>query len=266
VIPYEEFVQRVRRYRPSDLLPALAETAIRFFEKERWDAIHSPWALAEAAKVSIVAGNEFRSEVVTARVILEICHAYNKLDDPLRTREPGVVGTAEAYFTRVETLQFPYQMSVFEEVSRIGALFETVDNLDTKMLNSSALSDILGCSLNDYVTAGFAISTMARARSGYFDVDWPEIWGGSNSLGDLMNRETLDGIFRRHYLSSLADFRGLAAGARQGNPKLHQLRVQPFTGASIRHLEERRERSAATSSRVPANGPGGGLLRRSEES
>lgn len=228
VISYKDFVQRIRRYRPSDLLPALAETAIRFFETENWDAIHSPWALAEAAKVCVVAGNEFRSEDITPRGILEICHAYNKLDDPFRSREPGVAGTAEAYFTRVETLQFPYQMSTFEEVSRIGALFESVGALDTEMLNSSVLSDILGCSLDDYVTAGFVISTMARARLGYFDVDWPEIWERPNNLTDLMSRETLDSIFRRHYLTSIAEFRETAARARQNNPRLHQYEYNPL--------------------------------------
>lgn len=230
MITYDEFKQRVRRYRTSDLLPAIAATAIRFFEKATWDGVHSPWALAEAAKVSIVAGNEFRSTAVTPMSIFEICRAYNMLDDPLRLKESGVVGTPEAYFTRVETLQFPYQMSAFEEVSRIGALFETVDSIGAKVLNSLLLEEILGCSLDDYVTAGFAISTMARARSGYFDVGWPEIWESPNRLGDVMNRETLDLIFRRHYLTTAAEIRVMAESGKQTNPKLHQYEYNPFQG------------------------------------
>jgi len=230
LITYDDFKQRVRRYRPSDLLPAIAETAIEFFEKASWDGVHSPWALGEAAKVSIVAGNEFRATAVTPKSIFELCRAYNMLDDPARLKEPGVVGTPEAYFTRVETLQFLYQMSAFEEVSRIGALFETVDSLDTKVLNSSLLAEILGCSLDDYVTAGFAIFTMARARFGFFDVDWPEIWGSPNWLGDVMKRETLDLIFRRHYLTTFAEFREVAESARHTNPKLRQYEYNPLQG------------------------------------
>ena len=230
VITYDDFRQRVRRYRPSDLLPAIAATAIRFFEKETWDAVHSPWALAEAAKVSIVSGNDHRSTAVTPECIFEICRAYNMLDDPARMKEAGIVGTPEAYLTRVETSQFPYQMSSFEEISRISALFETVDSIDTEILDTALIAQILGCSIDEYITAGFVISTVARAGSGYFDVDQPEIWERPNRLADLMSKETLEMLFRRHYLTTFSEFKDLARSARQSNPKLQQHEYNPLQG------------------------------------
>ncbi|HLX88190.1 MAG TPA: hypothetical protein VKR22_07010, partial [Acidimicrobiales bacterium] len=83
LITYREFVQRVRRHRPSDLLPALAATAIQFRDLEAWkaDRVRLPWALAAAAKACIVAGNEDRPAGVTERDVIEVCAAYNALED-----------------------------------------------------------------------------------------------------------------------------------------------------------------------------------------
>jgi hypothetical protein len=88
IVSYEELEQRVRRFRPSDLLPEIAATAIRFFDKDIWsaDRVRLPWALSEVAKASIVAGNEFRSAKVTQKDVYNICAFYNALDDPLGKR------------------------------------------------------------------------------------------------------------------------------------------------------------------------------------
>jgi len=147
IVSYLEFQQRVRQYRPSDLLPAIGATSIEFFESETWqkDRVRLPWALAEIAKTSIVSGNEYRSGKVEARDVFQLCSEYNALDDPLRQRAAGLSGTPAAFMVRMQYLQFPYQNSPFEEVARITALFEDVDSLDTKIVSSAFLSDAIGC-------------------------------------------------------------------------------------------------------------------------
>jgi hypothetical protein len=86
---YPDFLQRVRRHRPSDLLIALADTSIRLFEQEAWtaDRVRLPWASAAAAKANIVAGNEHRRTGVTDKDVIQICQASGlNLDGSPRIR------------------------------------------------------------------------------------------------------------------------------------------------------------------------------------
>ena len=191
----EDFQQRVRQYRPSDLLPAIGATSIEFFESETWqkDRVRLPWALAEIAKTSIASGNEYRSAKVEARDVFQLCSEYNALDDPLRQRAAGLSGTPAAFMVRMQYLQFPYQDSPFEEVARITALFEDVDSLDTKIVSSAFLSHAIGCTLHDYVNAGIAICSVAQNRGGHFDPTWPALseWSRFNQSSILYgNRDT----------------------------------------------------------------------------
>ena len=62
-----DYWQRVRRYRPSSLLPLIAAAAARYYEQEDWlnspFRKYTPWALADAARICLAYGTEFnRSE------------------------------------------------------------------------------------------------------------------------------------------------------------------------------------------------------------
>jgi hypothetical protein len=229
-ITYEEFQQRVRRHKPSLLLPAIAETAIRYFDKETWavDRLRVPWALAEVAKASIVSGNEFRSGAITERDITQICFAYSSLDDPLRKRKPGLSGSLEAFFMRLENSQFAYQLTPFEEIGRIGALFEDVDNRETEIITSEFLGEIIGCTLHDYVNAGIAISSVAQSHGGYFDPTWSVLWDGADSIHARFSMETVSRVFHDHYLTDFESFRKVALQYRQGEQSLRQHEYNPL--------------------------------------
>jgi hypothetical protein len=88
---YSDFVQRVRRHRTSDLLIAFAATSIRLFEQEAWtaDRVRLPWAIAAAAKASIVAGNEHRRPGVSDQDVREICAATTPWTRRLLTSQPA---------------------------------------------------------------------------------------------------------------------------------------------------------------------------------
>ncbi len=91
-----DFVQRVRRHRPSELLIALAQTSVTLFEPETWttDRARLPWAIAAAAKASIVAGNEHRQAGVSDRDVTETVEFKRQLpgSDPA-----GVMKTVAAF-------------------------------------------------------------------------------------------------------------------------------------------------------------------------
>lgn len=243
-ITYTDFLQRVRRHRPSELLPALATTAVEFFERETWtkDRVRLPWAIAAAAKASIVAGNEYRSAGVAAKDVYEICAAYNELDTPLSRRDDDVSGTVGAFLVRIGHEQFTYQQSYFEEISRLGALFDGIDSLKTEVLNSELIERLLGHSLRDFVGAGFVIAIGARSNAGFFDPEWAPLWEGPQAIHAHFSMEIVRQVFHEHFLTTFADVRAVAEASEQADPTLRHHEFNPLvsrpfvTLADGRHL------------------------------
>ena len=62
VVSDYEYRQRVRRYKPSSLVPLIAAAAARYWQQQDWlnspYRKYTPWALADAARVSLALGNE----------------------------------------------------------------------------------------------------------------------------------------------------------------------------------------------------------------
>src|SRR5665213_3364568 len=231
-ISYEEFQQRVRRYRPSELLPAVATTAINFFDKNTWseDRLRLPWALAEVAKMSIVSGNEYRNLTVTDKDIVELCFAYSSLDDPLRQGKSGLSGTLEAFFVRLQFTQFAYQLSPFEEVARVSALFDDVDQLHTEIVSTEFINKMIGCTLHEFVNAGIAICSVAHKNHGFFDPDWAVLWTGPDSIHERFSMEIVSNVFRKHYWTDFQSFKELAKKHRQDELSLRQYEYNPLIG------------------------------------
>lgn len=231
-VQYSEFVQRVRRYRPSDLLPALATTAIDFFEMETWkaDRVRLAWALAVAAKASIVAGNEYRNRQVTPESVYRICATYNELDSPIARETDDVSASLGAFLVRIAYEQFPYQQSYFEEISRLGAMFDGVDSLATEILDTRLIQMILGCSLGDFVGAGFVISVGARSSAGYFDPEWPSLWDSTKGIHGKFSMDVVRQVFHDHFVSSFSEVRSAADLAKQTDPALRHHEFNPLAG------------------------------------
>jgi hypothetical protein len=227
---YSDFVQRVRRHRPSDLLIALAATSIRLFEQEAWiaDRVRLPWAIAAAAKASIVAGNEHRQPGVTDRDVSEICAAYNALDTPLVDEPAGVSDTVGAFLVRTSYEQFPYQESHFEEISRLGALFANVEALSTEILDLALIERVLGCSLEDFVVAGFILGTSAQANTGFFDPEWPVLRDGPHAIDRHFSADLLCRVFESQFLASFEQIRATAKKVEQPNVLLRHHEFNPL--------------------------------------
>jgi hypothetical protein len=103
----KEFISRVRRHRPSSLVPWIAEVAAQDAEIGSWlkgDYMKfTPWARADIARVSLVMGNEFRQDA-TREDLLHCAAAYVALRDPeLGSGQPGasVLVATDAAFGEV---------------------------------------------------------------------------------------------------------------------------------------------------------------------
>ena len=89
-----EYRQRVRRYKPSSLLPLIAAAAVRYREQQDWlnspYRKYTPWALADAARVSLAYGTEHNRADATDQDLLQILNAYSRFDDPfLQDQDAG---------------------------------------------------------------------------------------------------------------------------------------------------------------------------------
>ncbi|MFF4120326.1 hypothetical protein ACFY0P_43765 [Streptomyces sp. NPDC001714] len=99
LVTEDEYRQRVRRYRPSSLLPLIAAAAARYGAPERpqpWlkspAMKYTPWTLADTARVCLAYGTEYQRSEATERDLLEILAAYSSLQEPTLhgTDEPTV--------------------------------------------------------------------------------------------------------------------------------------------------------------------------------
>lgn len=158
-----DFRQRVRRYRPSDLLPALASHSadravrnVREPERERYSDV--PWAVAAIARDSIQFGNEHRHGKVSADTVARLISAFNQSFDEPADSDPAGFLTAMAYE------QLPLQESEFEEMSRVQALF-----LDPTLGPVAPWEDMFGMPLSDALRAAFILRGWVTFNGGLFD-------------------------------------------------------------------------------------------------
>jgi hypothetical protein len=120
-----DFIGLVRRYKPSSLVPLIAEVGAQYAHKGSWLEGEgfglTPWALSDIARVSLVAGNEFRRDATRGDVI-DCAKAYLATRDPeLESGQPGAI---EGFFLRLGHEQMPLQQSPEGEIVRSTAMFE----------------------------------------------------------------------------------------------------------------------------------------------
>lgn len=176
----------------------------------------------------IVAGNEHRAAGVTDRDVVEICAAYNALEDPLTRNAEDLTGTLGAFLVRVSHEQFAPQLSLFEEISRLTALFDNVDDLDTELLDSALIERLLGCSLSEFVRAGFVIATGATRNAGFFNPEWERLWHGQGAVNEYFPMATVRRVFQQHFLTDFTQFRDMASRWAQADKTLRHHEFNPL--------------------------------------
>lgn len=137
VIEYDDFRQRVRRFRRQDTLRAVAAIAAT---KQHADFGHVPplnvpnyvhdASLAGVARAAITSANDHRATVLTDRELIRLCGYYSNV------REPGLDAPADAdrlryILGRLAYEQFGFQYSLMENIGRtLAVLIDESPNLD----------------------------------------------------------------------------------------------------------------------------------------
>jgi hypothetical protein len=216
----DEYVARVRRYAPSSLVPLVASAAAQYaapgsWQKSPWMKF-TPWALADIARVSLISGNEFKS-AASADDLLRCCAAYVAVNDPeLAANTPGSLA---GFMLRITSEQLSYEQSPFHLIGRAAALFKQTQPAPgkvLKVLQPGWDTELLGCTLSQYVGTGFIVHVAATKNSGLFLADWldrPEL----ASLTTALPPELMTTITERNFVGTVDWFKSQRAKPLSGS-------------------------------------------------
>lgn len=235
LIRYDEFVQRVRRHRTTDVLEAVAAASVALTERDCGRPADSPfttnvqhWSLAAVAKATIVAGNEYRARAVTRLDLEQMCATFISVKDPF-SRQPNAPGAVAAFLVRTAYEQFPSQQSISEELARTQALLaNTASETVQDVITPDFWLEVLGCSLTDFVGVGTLLNVGALNNGGHYDPGWLS----KPSFGpvlDCLPRNVIEPVATRHFLGSREMFRRTAGIHRVDDRDLRRYEFNPLT-------------------------------------
>lgn len=175
-LPYSEFRQACRAFKPSELIPAIAHVSAALGEPPYPDAVKQrlpPWGLAAAARESLLYGNEFRSKSVDERALQRLMGKFHITRD-IGEADVGTDDFMVNLLTRLTYEQFPYQESMFEELTRSHAwMVEGLNDVETKVITEDSLATMLdGVPLQEAIAATFFLQVGALQNGGVYKPSW----------------------------------------------------------------------------------------------
>lgn len=225
---YADFRQACRAFKPSELLPALAATSLSSglppYPKSQASRV-PPWALAAAARESLLYGNEFRSKAPDDREIRRLFRGYMHADLP---PEKGDKDWFLRFVTQATYEQFGIQESVFEEVSRPHVwIVDGLDEVETEVLTPSTLSQVLGgLTLRELIGATFLLQVGANENGGRYDPEWLDQEDFKRVL-ELYPRARVEQVAAR-LTTTVEGFRADFAAHSTGDPALAKYDYNPL--------------------------------------
>lgn len=225
-VRWQEFVQRIRAHRRTDLLRTLAAVAAEDFtglvaapRTGGWN----PWSIAAVARESIAYGNEHRSKPITDQALARILDAFHDLDDPIISG--GEASGPWDLLLRLAYQQFDVSGSVFPELARFAAMFDRdYPAAEYSTLNADSLRELLGVPVTDYLGATFLFTVGAMRNQGQFDLAWltqPQF----RPVVETISAETLCDIFQSTFGAPIGDVSAIAQANRHRSTAL---RVHDF--------------------------------------
>jgi hypothetical protein len=225
-----DYRQRVRRYKPSSLVPLIAAAAARYWQQQDWlnspYRKYTPWALADAARVSLACGNESRPDA-TGQDLLQILNAFSQLDDPLRRDND-----AHAFLLRMAGQQMTWQVPEYETIARTAAIFEQTPPLQPmECLRPGWDTELFGCTLREYAGTAQLAWASAISCAGRFD---PAVFDTADGelIARHVSRDTATRVLDKHFATSAGQFRAddQVAVARAGRDD----RLRRYTSSPLR--------------------------------
>ncbi|MGK5534268.1 hypothetical protein [Streptomyces sp. URMC 129] len=200
VVSDQEYTARVRRHRPSALLPLIAGASAKYHLDTWWKSPYrkyTPWSLADVARVSLSYGNEHRQDAAEAD-LLRILDMYSQLDDHF-VRGDADLGSLERFLLRTSGEQFLYQEPPYPELARSAAMLaQTTAGRPARCLRPGWEEDLLGTSLSHYVGTALLLWTSAVQFGGWFDPVCLDT-AGMAPVCDIIPAETITSVTEAHF-------------------------------------------------------------------
>jgi hypothetical protein len=234
VVSDYEYRQRVRRYKPSSLVPKIAAAAARYWQRQDWlnspYRKYTPWALADAARVSLAFGNEYQPDA-TEQDLLQVLNAFSRLDDPfLRDKD------AYGFLLRMSGQQMTWQVPEYETIARTAAIFEQTPPLQPmECLRPRWDTEVFGCTLQEYVGTAQLAWASAISCAGRFDpavFDTPD----GKLIARHIDRDVVTQVLDAHFTTTITEFRAddQQSTARAGqDDRLRRYTSNPLRGRPL---------------------------------
>lgn len=234
---YDEFVQRVRRFRCSDVLAGAARASVALTSAELDNPVkqpfgrHSPvkqFSLAAVAKAALVFGNDHRSTQFTPSALEWLCGSLIEVDDPF-SDDPNEPGAIRSWLIRTAYEQFSWQINPHYELGRTHALLnDAAASANQDLITPDFWHRVLGCSLTDFVGVALLLHIGALKNAGIFDPSWLQQQNFEPVVRRLP-RERIESVSASLFLTDQQGFRRLAANPlRAVDRKLRRYEFNPL--------------------------------------
>jgi hypothetical protein len=223
-------VARVRRHRPSALLPLIAQASASHSLESSWltspSRTYTPWALADAARVSLACGNEYRKDASDAD-LRQILDMYVRLEDHfLHDTDEDALGR---WLLRASGEQMTYQEPVSQDLARTAAMLtQTAGTRQAQCLRPGWEEELLGTSLSHYAGIAQLLWASAISCGGRFDPDSLEAPGAERICAEIP-ATTILSVTEEHFVTDAAAFRQDNERARMTtDPLLRRYEFNPL--------------------------------------
>ncbi|MDW8478532.1 hypothetical protein QBA57_41625 [Streptomyces scabiei] len=229
-----DYVARVRRHRPSALLPLIARASAAYSLESSWLESpyrkYTPWALADAARVSLACGNEYRKDADDAD-LLKILDMYSQLEDHYLYDHDSDDDALGRFLLRTSGEQMTFQEPVFQELARAAAMLtQTAATREARCLRPGWEEELLGASLSQYVGIAQLLWASAISRAGRFDPDSLREAGAHRICAEIP-AATITSVTEQHFVTDAAAFRKANTRAcMTTDPLLRRFEYNPLRG------------------------------------
>ncbi|GLF98245.1 hypothetical protein [Streptomyces yaizuensis] len=239
-VPDKQYVRRILRHSQSSLVELIAATGARLphprdLRGHEGLGVYGPWALADAAWISLALGQEINRAPAQPRDLAQILGFYLALDDPFYQESPGEEVTR--LLLRVFGQQLIWHVDEHSELSRTVALLTQSSTPEPlKVIGPGWAQDVLGCSVADYV--GLALYVWATATGhpflefkGRFIPDMMLAPVGYSAFSTLRSAAEATAVLERHFVTDVPRLR--AAYPASPDPLLRRYGHNPLRTAPL---------------------------------
>jgi hypothetical protein len=175
---FDELMQRVRRFRPSDLLPAIAhrsaeleQVKLGLIPAARGSRHAREFMLAGVAQLSVLWANEFRDvHTFTVDDLDLLLQIYFNLDDPAMHEAPGD-SRLLGLLSRTLYEQGHFQSSPIDSVARMLRVLEAHHGREPKAPTPAEWKALLGVSIKHFARISLGLHKTLIAFHGTIGID-----------------------------------------------------------------------------------------------